>query len=214
MRRLRSYFLAGVLSLLPVIVTIYVFWTAFQALDNLTSRLVEVWLGYSVPGVGFLLSVILVTLVGVVTTNVVGRHLVAFGERIVQKIPMANTIYSSVKQLIDTFTVSKRGAFSRVVLVQYPRQGVYSIGFVSNDANDEIQSKTEKDMMFVFVPTAPNPTSGFLILFPKEECIDLDLNVEEAFKTILSGGLLLPTETSDKNNGDAPNDGTASKSLK
>jgi len=154
----------------------------------------ETYLRVHTPGLGFILVVILVFVVGLLTRNLVGRKIVQFGENIVDRIPLVRVLYAGVKQLLEPLFLQKTNAFKRVALIEYPRRGAYVIGFITGESKGELQNKTSKNMLNVFVPTTPNPTSGFYILIPEDEVILLNMSVEDAFKLIISGGIVSPPE--------------------
>jgi len=194
---LRNYFITGVLVSLPLVVTVWVLWFAFSTVEASLGTLVAWLIGLvtgdpvRIPGAGLILTVAALFLVGVVATNVVGRRLVAAGERILLMFPIVRSIYTGVKQVIEAFSV-KRSSFREVVLLEHPRPGLYAIGFVTNEARGELAGPFSEPMKTVFVPTVPNPTSGFFIVAPARELIPLNISPEEAFKMVLSGGVLLP----------------------
>jgi uncharacterized membrane protein len=150
----------------------------------------DTYLQVHIPGLGLIFVVILVLAVGLLTKNIVGRKIVRLGENIVERIPLVRILYAGVKQLLETIFLQKTDAFKRVGLVEYPRRGTYVIGFITGESKGEIQDKTDKNMMNVFIPTTPNPTSGFYILIPEDEVVMLNMTVEDAFKLIISGGIV------------------------
>jgi uncharacterized membrane protein len=154
----------------------------------------ETYLQIHIPGLGLILVIILVFVVGLLTRNFIGRKIVHLGENIVDRIPLVRVLYTGVKQLLEPLFLQKTNAFKRVALIEYPRRGVHVIGFVTGESKGEVQNKTSKDMMNVFVPTTPNPTSGFYILIPEDEVVYLNMSVEDAFKLIISGGIVSPPE--------------------
>jgi len=179
---------------------VYVIWVLIRAMDAIlkyipAKYLPETYLQIHVPGLGLILVVILVFVVGLLTRNLVGRKIVQFGDNIVDRIPLVRVLYTGVKQLLEPLFLQKTNAFKRVALIEYPRRGVHVIGFVTGESQGEVQTKTSKDMMNVFVPTTPNPTSGFYILIPEDEVVFLNMSVEDAFKLIISGGIVSPPET-------------------
>lgn len=193
---LRKYFITGALVSLPLVVTVYVLWFAFSFLDNVFGRLVSLVFRRTIPGAGMVLTVLLLLLVGMFAANVVGRRLIGFGERILLTIPLVRTIYNSVKQVIEAFSMpGNRGSFRRVVLVEYPRRGLYAVGFVTSEDVEAVDAGDGAQLMAVFIPTTPNPTSGFILLLPKDDVIPVDMTVEQAFKMIISGGILVPQRT-------------------
>ena len=190
---LRNNFIAGVVVLIPIGITLYL--TVF--IINISSKLIpnEInpnhYLPYNIPGLEILIAVFLITIIGWISLSFIGKRLFNFFEAILNKIPIIRTIYSAVEQLIETFTSSKSDK-KTVVLVEYPRKGVYAVGFATKENTGEIKKKAGKELLNVFVPTTPNPTSGFLLMFPKEEVIFLDLTFEEASKFIVSAGSFNP----------------------
>ncbi len=191
-RLLRKYFLAGLFVLLPLVVTVYVLVFSFNLVDGIFKELVRVVVGRHVPGAGFLLTVCLVFLTGVLATNVGGRRLLAWGESLLLRLPLVRTVYTTSKQVVEAFSLSGREGFQRVVLVEYPRRGLYSIGFVTGKAPAEVSARAERPLLSVFVPTTPNPTSGYLLLVPREEVVFLEMSVEDGLKLVISGGLVTP----------------------
>ena len=190
---LRNNFIAGIVVLIPIGITLYL--TVF--IINISSNLIpkEInpnhYLPYNIPGLEILIAVLLITIIGWISLSFIGKRLFNFFESILNKIPIIRTIYSAVEQLIETFTNSKSDK-KTVVLIEYPRKGVYAVGFATKENTGEIKKKAGKDLINVFVPTTPNPTSGFLLMFPKEEVIYLDLSFEEASKFIVSAGSFNP----------------------
>ena len=190
---LRNNFIAGVVVLIPIGITLYL--TVF--IINISSKLIpkEInpnhYLPYNIPGLEILIAVFLITIIGWISLSFIGKRLFNLFETLLNKIPIIRTIYSAVEQLIETFTSSKSDK-KTVVLVEYPRKGVYAVGFATKENTGEIKKKAGKELLNVFVPTTPNPTSGFLLMFPKEEVIFLDLTFEEASKFIVSAGSFNP----------------------
>jgi len=190
---LRNNFIAGVVVLIPIGITLYL--TVF--IINVSSKLIpkEInpnhYLPYNIPGLEILIAVLLITIIGWLSLSFIGKRLFNLFESVLNKIPIIRTIYSAVEQLIETFTKSKSDK-KTVVLVEYPRKGVYAVGFATKENTGEIKNKAGKELINVFVPTTPNPTSGFLLMFPKDEVIYLDLSFEEASKFIVSAGSFNP----------------------
>ncbi len=190
---LRNNFIAGVVVLIPIGITLYL--TIF--IINVSSKLIpkEInpnhYLPYNIPGLEILIAVLLITIIGWLSLSFIGKRLFNLFESVLNKIPIIRTIYSAVEQLIETFTKSKSDK-KTVVLIEYPRKGVYAVGFATKENTGEIKNKAGKELINVFVPTTPNPTSGFLLMFPKDEVIYLDLSFEEASKFIVSAGSFNP----------------------
>ncbi|MGM0382325.1 MAG: DUF502 domain-containing protein [Thermodesulfobacteriota bacterium] len=196
---LKNYFLTGLLVLLPIYITVKIILFLIKGMDAILryippKYLPETYLQFYIPGLGLILVVIIILVVGLLTRNFIGGKIVRFGENIVNRIPFVRSLYTGVKQLMEAFFIQKNDAFKRVGLLEYPRRGIYVLGFVTGESKGEVQSKTGKNMINVFVPTSPNPTSGFYILIPEDDLIILDMSVEDAFKLIISGGMLSPHE--------------------
>ena len=196
---LRKYFFTGLLVIVPISVTGYAIWFLLKAMDAIlryvpAKYLPETYLHIHIPGLGLILVVFLVFAVGLLTRNFVGRKMVHLGEKIVDRIPLARIIYVGVKQLLEALFFQKTKAFEKAALIEYPRRGIYAICFITGESKGEVQCKTNKNMINVFVPTTPNPTSGFYILIPENELIILNMSVEDAFKLIVSGGIVSPNE--------------------
>ncbi len=196
---LKNYFLTGLLVILPIFITVYIILSLIRAMDAIlkyipAEYLPETYLQIHIPGLGLILVVILVFVVGLLTRNFIGRKIVHLGENIVDRIPLVRVLYTGVKQLLEPLFLQKTNAFKKVALIEYPRRGVHVIGFVTGESKGEVQNKTSKNMMNVFVPTTPNPTSGFYILIPEDEVVYLNMSVEDAFKLIISGGIVSPPE--------------------
>ena len=192
--RIRNYFIAGVVVLIPIGITVYL--TIF--LISISSKILpkEInpnhYLPYDIPGVEILTAVLFITLIGWLSVSFLGKKLLNLFNNILKKIPILRTIYSAIVQMTETFTRKKEGK-KNVVLVEYPRKGSWAVGFATNENSGEITRKTNKKLINVFVPTTPNPTSGFLLMFPEDEVIYLDLSFEEASKFIVSAGTSNPS---------------------
>ncbi len=186
----KRYLLAGVLVLAPLAVTVYILTSGFTILDRFLGSVVARLLGHHVTGAGAVLTVLLTVLAGMIATNVVGRRLIHFTETLLARIPVVRSVYVGVKQVLDAFSVNSRAGFSRAVLVEYPRKDAWSIGFVTSKGDGVKRDSLPPNVASVFVPTSPNPTSGFLIIVSEEDLVPLDMSVEAAFKVILSGGMV------------------------
>jgi uncharacterized membrane protein len=192
MKIIRKIFITGLIISLPALVSIYILNLTFRAIDALLGDLLRLYVGYTIPGLGFLATIGLIFLVGLLATNVFGHRLVRMVEGLFTKIPFVRPIYAATRQIIDAFSLQSRNVFEAVVMVEYPRKGIYGIGFVTGKTRGEVQEKTAMEMMVVFVPTTPNPTTGFLLLVPREEVVYLSMTVEEALKLIISAGVVTP----------------------
>tara|TARA_Y100000590_G_scaffold412505_1_gene507547 strand:- start:251 stop:865 length:615 start_codon:yes stop_codon:yes gene_type:complete len=192
--RIRNYFIAGIVVLIPIGITIYL--TIF--LISISSKILpkEInpnhYLPYNIPGVEILMAIFLITLIGWLSLSFLGKKLLNLFNNILKKIPILRTIYSAIGQMTETFTTSDKEK-KNVVLVEYPRKGTWAVGFATKENSGDITKKTNKKLINVFVPTTPNPTSGFLLMFPKEDVIYLDLTFEEASKFIVSAGTSNPS---------------------
>lgn len=204
LRRLRNYFFAGILVVAPIGITIWLGWKIITYLDNKILPLFpaawhpETYLPFSVPGLGVILMVLVLSTVGFLTAGIFGRSLVLMGERVVNTMPIVGGLYSGLKQLFETILKEQSRAFREVVLVEYPRKESWAIAFVTVESEGEIQDKTEEDVLGVFLPTTPNPTSGFLLYVPKTEMTKLKLSVEDGLKMVISGGIVTPEGESEK----------------
>ena len=191
--RVRNYFIAGIVVLIPIGVTIYL----TLLLASISSKVLpkEInpnhYLPYNIPGVEIVIAIILITFIGFISVSFIGKKLLEVFNNILKRIPILRTIYSAIVQMTETFTKNDDKKKS-VVLVEYPRKGSWAVGFATKDNTGEISAKTKKQLINVFVPTTPNPTSGFLLMFPKEDVIYLDLTFEEASKFIVSAGTTEP----------------------
>ncbi len=194
-KSLRSYLLAGLVVWLPILVTIGVLRFIIDLLDNTLALLPKAYqpeylLGMDIPGFGVVLSLVLLLTTGVLATNLLGQRLVSWGESLLSRIPLVRSIYNAVKQIINTVLSSNGDAFRKVLLIEYPRKGLWSLAFQTGTATQEISTHTNEEMISLFVPTTPNPTSGFLMLMPKNEAIELNMSIEEALKFIISLGVM------------------------
>ena len=189
---LRATFGRGFIVLVPVVITVWVFNLLFTTVDGIISPLFDHLLSRHIPGLGFIAMIVLILFVGVLARNLIGLAIFKFFERIISTIPLARTIYGATKDLLNAFQPGKRGkSFREVVLVEYPRIGLSTIGFVTNELS--IQSgATAGEMISVYIPNPPNPTSGTLVLLPRQSARVLDMSVEEGLKLVLSGGIVTP----------------------
>ena len=191
--KIRNYFIAGMVVLIPIGITVYL--TIF--LVSISSKILpkEInpnhYLPYNIPGLEIIISVILITLIGWLSLSFIGKKLLDLFNNILKRIPILRTIYSALGQMTETFAKTDKEK-KNVVLVEYPRKGSWAVGFATKENSGEISNKTKRKLINVFVPTTPNPTSGFLLMFPKEDVIYLDLTFEEASKFIVSAGTSNP----------------------
>ena len=190
---IRNNFIAGVVVLIPIGITLYLTLFFIKISSKILPKEINpnYYLPYNIPGLEILISIVIITLIGWISLSFLGKKLFDLFESILNKIPILRTIYSAVGQLIETFTKTKTNK-KNVVLVEYPRKGVWAVGFATKENTGEIKKKTGQELINVFVPTTPNPTSGFLLMFQKNEVIYLDLSFEEASKFIVSAGSTNP----------------------
>jgi len=197
MSHLRRYFVAGLLFWVPVAVTVLIVRFLVNILDK-SMVLVPVQyrpenlLGFSVPGLGVILALVVVFLTGIIVANLLGRQLIRLWEALLARIPVVRTIYSASKQLIETVVSGNGKSFREVVMIEYPRKGLWTMAFVTSDANEQAKRHVGDDAISVFVPTTPNPTSGFFLMVSASEAVRLDMSVEDGLKLILSTGVLQP----------------------
>lgn len=194
---LRRYLIAGLLVWVPLIVTGLIIKFLVDLLDFTILLLPPSWrpeaiLGFSVPGTGVVVAIVIVVLTGIVAANIVGRKLFDLGEAIVDRIPLVRSIYSAVKHVMHSLFSDGGQSFRRVLIVQYPREGLWTMGFQTGVGVGEVQHRTDRDVITVFIPTTPNPTSGFVIMVPREDAIELDMSVEDGLKFVMSLGVVTP----------------------
>lgn len=198
---LRARFFAGIIIAAPIAITLGIVFWAITEIDRRFKPLIpdqfnpDNWIpipGFGIPGLGLIFAVIIITLIGAIGTNLIGRSIVKLGDRLLSNIPIVRNIYSLFKQLFEVFGSSQQNSFKEMVLVEYPKIGTWCVGFVSGTAKGEIGAKLPEGMLGVFVPTTPNPTSGFFMFAPEKEVIRLDMTVEEGAKLIVSVGMVVP----------------------
>ena len=196
---LKKYFLTGLLVLIPISLSIYILKIVSTTADRFVGLLPPrynpgTYLPFHIPGLGFIITLIVIFLVGLVTANFVGRKLVDGIGLLFSRIPLVRSIYTGAKEIVQTFILDRSSQFRQVVLVEYPRKGTYCIAFVTGSPKGELASKVGGDLLNLFVPTTPNPTSGFYLLVPEKDLTPLDITVEQAFKLVMSAGLVAPEE--------------------
>ena len=197
MATLRKCIIAGLLVWLPVAATIVIVKFLIDLMDKTVLLLPPEWqpanlLGFSIPGFGVIIALSILLLTGMLAANLFGRRFVEMWERILNRIPLVRSIYSSVKQISSTIFDPSGKSFRKVVLLEYPRKGLWSIGFLTNDSMGDELCSVDDTLVSVFIPTTPNPTSGFIIMTRKDEITELNMNVEEAFKFVISMGVIIP----------------------
>lgn len=194
---MRKYFITGLLILVPLAITVWVLSLIVGTLDQSLLLLPEGWqpralFGFNIPGLGTILTLLIIFLTGVATHNFIGRQVVSVWESLLNRIPVVRSVYSSVKQVSDTLFSSSGNAFRKALLVEYPREGSWTIGFLTGVPGGDVRNHLHGDYVSVYIPTTPNPTSGFFLMMPKEDTIELDMNVDEALKYIVSMGVVAP----------------------
>jgi len=194
---LRRYVIAGLLVWVPLGVTLFVLDLFVGIMDRTLLLLPENYrpeniLGMHIPGLGIVLTLVVLMVTGILVANLVGRRLVSFSEGILQRIPLVRTVYSAAKNFAEVLFTNTSQAFKKVLLIEYPRKGVYSLCFQTSTDLEEIQARTSEDVICVFVPTTPNPTSGFILMVPMSDVIVLDMDVESALKMVVSLGVVVP----------------------
>ena len=199
MSALRKWLIAGLLVIVPLVITLGVLNWIIGTLDQTLAILPEAWqpdklLGMHIPGFGVILTLLILLIVGGITSNFSGRKLVGWGDALVRRIPVVRSIYSSVKQVSDTVFSDSGNAFRTAVMVQWPREGVWTVAFVTGQPSGEVAALLRDDYVSVFVPTTPNPTGGYFVLVRRSECIELEMSVDAALKYIVSMGVVAPPD--------------------
>jgi len=198
--RMRAYFLAGVLITAPISITFYLAWLIVEFVDGQVTPLIpakynpETYLPFSMPGLGLVVLFVILTIIGALTAGFAGRVYQRVIERLLNRMPVIRSIYGAVKQILETVLAQQSNAFRQAVLVEYPRRGLWAIAFVTGRTTGEVQNLTEEEVINIFLPTTPNPTSGFLLFVPRKDLVPLSMTVEEAIKMVISGGIVTPPD--------------------
>lgn len=200
---MRKYFITGLLILVPLAITLWVLNLIIGTMDQSLLLLPESWrpealVGFRIPGLGTILTLLIIFVTGLGTRNFIGRQVVSLWEGFLTRIPVVKSIYSSVKQVSDTLFSSSGNAFRKAVLVQYPRQGSWTIAFLTGVPGGEVKNHLQGDYVSIYVPTTPNPTSGFFLMLPRADTIELNMSVDEALKYIVSMGVVAPENQGEK----------------
>lgn len=199
--RLQRYFLTGFIVTAPLAITAYLAWSFIRWVDRLVKPYIpaiynpETYLPFTVPGFGLVAALFIITMIGFLTANFVGRSIVSYGESLLDRTPFIRSIYKALKQIFETVFADSENSFQRVALIEYPRKGLWALVFIATDTRGEVDAELKdrgRETVSVFLPTTPNPTSGFLLFVPRSECIDLTMGVEEAAKLVISAGLVAP----------------------
>ena len=199
--KMRGYFLAGLLVVAPVGITFWLSWLVLSFIDARVTPLIpeaynpNTYVPFGIPGLGVLVLLVFITLVGALTRVLLGRWVVRGGEHLLSRMPVVRSIYGATKQIVETVLANQSDAFRQVVLFEYPRRGTWAIGFVTGKTIGEVQNVTADDVVNVFLPTTPNPTSGYLLFLPRRDLVELSMTVEEGIKMIISGGIVTPPDT-------------------
>ena len=198
--RMRAYFFAGILVTAPITFTLYLAWLLIHFVDNTIRPLIpakynpETYLPFALPGLGLFVLIVSLTLIGALTAGFMGRFFIKLSERILNRMPVIRSVYNATKQILETVLAQQSNAFREAVLVEYPRRGLWAIAFITGTTEGEVQNVTEEECTNIFLPTTPNPTSGFLLFVPKADLVSLDMSVEEAIKMVISGGIVTPPD--------------------
>ncbi|MBA7507983.1 hypothetical protein ES706_06714 [subsurface metagenome] len=193
-KKLRAQFATGILVVVPIGVTILIFVWIFVVLDNILQPVIRSIWGRTVPGVGFGVTIVIIYLAGVIASNIVGRRVIHYGESLLVKVPAARQLYAGIKQILEGFSKPGKTGFMQVVLVEFPKEGMRAIGFITNES----YGKSGERLLNVFIPTSPNPTSGFLEIVTEDKVIRTNISVDDALKMVVSAGRVSLQEVSDK----------------
>ena len=199
-KNIRGYFLAGILVTAPIGITFYIAWLLIRWVDGQVGYFIppaynpETYLPFAIPGLGLIIVFLALTFIGWATAGIIGRLWTRITERVLARMPVIRSVYGAVKQIIETILQQQSNAFRQVVLFEYPRRGSWALGFITGQTQGEVQNLTTDDVVNVFLPTTPNPTSGYLLFIPKRELVILDMTVEEGIKMVVSGGIVTPPD--------------------
>lgn len=197
--KLKKIFLTGLVVMIPIGLTLYILTFIISVMDGLLTIMPRQYhpdtlIGFHIPGFGIIVTIMLIFICGLMTKSIVGNRIVRYSEGLLDKIPIVRSIHIAIKKIVDSMVLYRSRSLKKVVLVEFPRKGAYTVAFVTGEPAHEIHSKTGQRCVSVYVPTTPNPTSGYFIIFPEDEVIQLDMSVEEAFTLIISGGIVNPPE--------------------
>ena len=196
--KIRGYFLTGIIVTAPIGLTFYVSLLFIGFIDSKVRNIIPVKyhydniLPFEIPGIGLLIVFIMLTFIGFLTAGIIGRYIIKLGERIIARLPIIRSVYGALKQIFESVLKTSSKSFREVVLIEYPRKGIWAIGFITGDTQGEVQEKSKDELVNVFLPTTPNPTSGFLLFVPRKDLRVLNMNVEEGIKMVISGGIVTP----------------------
>lgn len=194
--KVKKYFIAGTLVILPLLLTVYILVGLFQFADGILGKFINAYLaqtlGFYIPGLSLILFLVIIFFTGLITTHFLGRKLYLALDTALRHFPLIRLIYPSVKQVSEFLFTTQHQTFKKAVLVEYPRQGIWSMGFITNEGFQEAKDKTKQELLNIFIPSSPGPFTGYYVLLPRQEVIVLDITIEDAIKLIVSGGLLNP----------------------
>ena len=193
-KNLRKQFLTGILVMVPISATILILIWIFTTVDNILQPVIQLIVGHPIRGVGFGITIVLIYLAGVIASNIVGKSLIRYGESVLSKVPVVRPLYASIKQILESFSRPGKSGLLQVVLIEFPRKGIWALGFITN----EMLTQSGETQLNIFIPTAPNPTGGFLQIVKEEEVIRTDIPVDEALRMVISAGRVSPQEVSSK----------------
>jgi uncharacterized membrane protein len=193
-KKLRAQFIAGIVIVVPIGAAILILRWLFLAIDDILQPVAQSLLGYTIPGLGLGITVVLIYLIGVVATNVIGRRLIRYGESLLARVPLFRYLYTGIRQILQSFATPREGGFLQVVLVEFPKKGMRAIGFVTSESRVESGEK----LLSVFIPTSPNPTSGYLEIVREEDIIRTSISIDDALKMVLSAGKVSLQEVTDR----------------
>ena len=200
-QRMRAYFLAGILVIAPIFITFYLAWLFIGFVDSKVTPLLpvkynpETYLPFALPGLGLVMLVLFLILIGALTAGFLGKIWTRFSEQMLSRMPVIRNVYSALKQILETVLADHSAAFREAVLIEYPRRGIWAIGFITGRTQAEVQNVTEEECINIFLPTTPNPTSGFLLFLPRKDVVFLSMTVEEGVKMVISGGVVTPPDS-------------------
>ena len=201
--QIRRYFFTGLALIMPVVVTLYVLVALFRFVDNILGRFINFYLqetlGFYIPGIGFILFFLIILATGFLAVHFFGRNVFPALERWFSRLPFIRQVYPSVKKIFNFLFSQDRQIFRKVVMIEYPRKGIYSLGFVVNEGLKQLQDKTQEEMVNIFIPSTPSPLTGYFVVVAKREVIFLDLTIEDGLKMVVSGGVVNPESGIDKN---------------
>jgi len=201
-RKARGHFLAGILAVIPIAATVLILIWLFTTLDSILQPVIQLIWGHPVPGVGFGIAILLIYLVGVIVSNVIGKRLLNYGESLLARVPVVRQVYTGIKQISESFSMPGKSGFMQTVLVEFPRKDIWTVGFITKES----PTQSGEIQLNIFIPTAPNPTSGFLQIVKEDEIIRTDIPVSEALQMIISAGKVSPQEISSRLSGRTDSD--------